>query len=91
MTQNTLDAAETGRQIKSILDYVRDCEARTAKGEQLDLAGLDDKVMMVCDAIAELPEDEAEPLETQMKTLIEALERLGRAIEEQQAALDGEE
>ncbi len=87
MKPKTLDAAETARQIKTILDYVRDCETRIIKGEQLDLAGLDDKVMEVCDSVAALDDAEAEPLETQLTALIDALEQLEDVIGEQEAAL----
>ncbi|MCE9508351.1 MAG: hypothetical protein K8R48_08605 [Alphaproteobacteria bacterium] len=78
------EAAEIGRKLKLIIDYVRDCQTRAMKGEIMDLQGLDDKVIAICDAIAELPEEEGQPLESQMSVLIESLEVLVRTMREQQ-------
>jgi len=78
------EAAAAGKQLKSIVDYVRDCQARVSRGEILDLQGLDNNVMDVCNAIAGLPEKEGHALEAQMSVLIEQLEVLARMMREQQ-------
>ena len=78
---------DVGKTLKSIIDYVRDCQARVTKGEILDLQGLDKNVMEVCDAIAKLPEKEGHALESQMSVLIESLEVLARTMKEQQDLL----
>lgn len=78
------DANEVARKLKAIVDYVRDCQARVSKGEIMDLQGLDNNVIEVCDAIAGLPEKEGQRLESQMNLLIESLEVLVRTMREQQ-------
>lgn len=77
-------ANEVGRKLKAIVDYVRDCQARVSKGEIMDLQGLDNNVIEVCDAIAGLPEKEGQRLESQMNQLIGSLEVLVRTMREQQ-------
>lgn len=84
MTKNNVEAAEVGKRLKAIVDYVRDCQARVTKGEIMDLQGLDNNVIEVCDAIAQLPEEEGQALESQMTQLIESLEVLARTMKEQQ-------
>lgn len=78
------DAAAVAKQIKGIIDYVRDCQARVTKGEIMDLQGLDKNVIDICDAIAHLPEKEGRALEGQMTQLIDSLEVLARTMKEQQ-------
>ena len=78
---------DVGKTLKSIIDYVRDCQARVTKGEILDLQGLDKNVMEVCDAIAKLPEEDGHALESQMSVLIESLEVLARTMKDQQERL----
>lgn len=77
------DAAEIGKRLKSAIDYVRDCEARVAKGDIMDLQGLDQNVIEICDAIAKLPPKEAHDLEASMSVLIERLEQLANAMKGQ--------
>ncbi len=77
-------AAEIGKRLRGIVDYVRDCQARVTKGEIMDLQGLDKNVIDVCDAIAELPEKDGQALESQMTQLIDSLEVLARTMKEQQ-------
>lgn len=77
------NAAETGKRLKMIIDYVRDCQARVTKGEIMDLQGLDKNVIEVCDAIAKLPKEEGGALEDQMGVLIDSLEVLARTMKEQ--------
>jgi hypothetical protein len=84
MTSNDNMAADVGKKLKSITAYVRDCQARVAKGEIMDLQGLDKNVIDVCDAVASLPPLEGHKLEKQMSVLIETLEELAESIKEQQ-------
>ena len=63
---------------------MRDCQVRVAKGEIMDLQGLDKNVIEVCDAIGRLPEKEGQALESQMSQLIDSLETLARMLKEQQ-------
>lgn len=78
------EAGEIGRKLTLLIDYVRDCQVRVTKGEIMDLQGLDDKVIAICDAIADLPEEDGQRLETQMTVLISSLEVLVRTMREQQ-------
>ena len=84
---NDNNAEKLDKRLKAIIDYVRDCQARTAKGEVLSLDGLDDKVVKLCNDIAVLPENEGRGLESQMSLLIESLEVLAREMREQQELL----
>jgi hypothetical protein len=84
MTNKANDAAEVGKRLRSIVDYVRDCQARVTKGEIMDLQGLDQNVIEVCDELAHLPEKDGQALESQMTQLIESLEVLARTMKEQQ-------
>lgn len=78
------EAAEIGQRLKSVTDYVRDCQARVSKGELMDLQGLDKNVIALCDAVAELPEKEGQAFEKQMSQLIESLEELANTIKERE-------
>lgn len=76
-------ASEIGKKLKTIVDYVHDCQARVTRGEIMDLQGLDKNVVEVCDAIARLPEKDGQALEGQMAQLIDSLEILARTMKEQ--------
>jgi hypothetical protein len=84
MTNKAEEAAVVAVRLKSIVEYVRDCQVRVAKGEIMDLQGLDKNVIDVCDAIGHLPEKEGEAMESQMSQLIDSLETLARMMKEQQ-------
>jgi len=75
---------DIAKRLKAITDYVRDCERRVMQGEIMDLQGLDNNVVEVCDSIAKLPPKEGQELEAQMGTLIGDLEKLANAMREQQ-------
>ena len=79
-----MNAADVGKRLKLIVDYVRDCQARVTKGEIMELQGLDKNVIELCEALGELPENEAQALEAQMTQLISSLEVLARTMKEQQ-------
>lgn len=85
MTGKANDAATIGKELETTLEYVRDCQARISKGEELELNGLDDSVIALCDAIARLPKAQADAVEEQMGALIEALEELSHIVKEQEA------
>lgn len=89
MTAEKMTADDIAKRLKSSIDYVRDCETRVTRGEIMDLEGLDKNVIEICDAIANLPRDQATPLEATMTRLIEGLEHLARAMKEQQEKLTG--
>jgi hypothetical protein len=78
------DTVELGKRLKGVIDYVRDCQARVTKGEIMDLQGLDQNVVEICDAVAALPQKESQSFEPQMGQLIDALEVLARTMKEQQ-------
>lgn len=93
MNSPETEAGAVARRLKSVIDYVHDCERRVALGEIMELEGLDGNIVEICDAIAALPGPEAEALEPQMGILIEKLESLAQAMKEQQErvlAEDGE-
>lgn len=78
------DAGQIGQRLKAVIDYVQDCERRVALGEVMELEGLDQNIVEICDAIAALGGPEAEALEPQMGILIEKLEELAQSMKEQQ-------
>jgi len=86
---NDNKSAELEKRLKTIVDYVRECQARVTKGEILSLQGLDDKVIELCDDITKLPENEGRSLESQMSLLIESLEVLASGMKEQQEGFAG--
>lgn len=88
MTNKAEEASAVAQRLKTIIDYVRDCQVRVGKGEIMDLQGLDKNVIDICDAIAKLPEQEGHALEGQMSQLIDSLEALGRMLKEQQEKFD---
>jgi hypothetical protein len=88
-TSPTPETGDIARQLKSVLDYVKDCDRRVHLGEIMDLDGLDDKVMEICDIVAALPQDKAQEYETQMGALITELEKLAKSMQEQQVKIDG--
>jgi hypothetical protein len=75
---------ELATRLKATIDYVRDCDRRVSQGEIMDLQGLDDTVVEICDSIAELEEEEGQSLEPQMATLIKGLEQLAETMKEQE-------
>ena len=79
---------ELAKRLKSITDYVRDCERRVSQGEIMDLQGLDNNVAEVCDLIAALPPKEGQELEGQMSVLIGSLETLANAMRKQDEGKD---
>lgn len=87
MSDPTLDSAAIGPELKSLLDYVQNCERRVHMGEIMDLQGLDRKVIILCDAIAHMPQQDAVALESEMMKLIEGLEKLAEGMKAQQAKM----
>lgn len=79
-----INADELAGRLKSVLDYVQDCDRRVSKGEIMDLQGLDKNVIILCDAIAGLPQKEAQAFEADMARLIEKLEVLAQSMKAQQ-------
>lgn len=89
MTGLKINATELDQRLAAVNDYVRDCERRVERGEIMDLQGLDQNVIEICDAIAGLPGAEARTLEPKMAALIDNLEVLARAMKTQQEKLGG--
>lgn len=83
----TASLADVTKQLNAIIDYVRDCESRVARGEIMDLQGLDRNVVEICDAIATLAPVDAKQTEDRMAVLIDDLEKLARGMKEQQDKL----
>lgn len=75
---------ELAKRLKATIDYVRDCERRVSLGEIMDLQGLDDTVVDICDHLGQLPEEEGQSLEPQMAVLIKGLEQLADTMREQE-------
>lgn len=88
-TAQTPDTGDIAQELKSVLDYVKDCDRRVHLGEIMDLDGLDDKVMDICDKVAALTQEEAQVFEDQMGVLIKELEKLAKSMQEHQAKIDG--
>lgn len=84
------DSAALGEQLSAILDYVRQCEMRVARGEVMELSGLDRTVMQLCEDVMRLPTVEARTLQPRMMQLIEGLDVLATRIKEQKAATGGQ-
>ncbi|HEX2751860.1 MAG TPA: hypothetical protein VHP34_01890 [Alphaproteobacteria bacterium] len=84
------DSKEVGDRLKQVADYVKDCDRRVNRGEIMDLQGLDKTVREICDAMAQLPEDEVEKHESAMSALIKDLETLAKSMKAQQEMEDGE-
>ena len=88
-TEQTPDTQDLSQQLKAVLDYVKDCDRRVHLGEIMDLDGLDDKVMDICDKVAALSQEEAQEYEDQMGVLIKDLESLAKSMQAQQVKIDG--
>ena len=84
------DAGELHERLKAIVDYVRDCQRRVSQGDIMDLKGLDQNVLEICDSIAALPPEEGRKLEDQMSALIEDLETLANNMRAQQEKMEAE-
>jgi hypothetical protein len=78
------DAQEIGTRLKSLIDYVQDCERRVLRGEIVDMQGLDRNVADVCTSLTALPRTDARNLEERMSMLVEKLGELAGAMREQQ-------
>jgi len=81
---------EVATRLKSITDYVRDCERRVTQGDIMDLQGLDDNVVEICDLIAALPPADGQALEAPMQSLIADLEKLAAAMRDQSEKFEAE-
>lgn len=89
MTAEALDKSEIGTRLTSVTAYVQDCERRVLMGEIMDLQGLDRNIIILCDAIAALPQEEAKTYEDRMATLIEKLEVLAQSMRAQHEKMTG--
>lgn len=83
------DADALATQLASVLDYVRQCELRAAKGEVMELSGLDRTVMLMCEDIVRLPTPQARNLQPRMQQLVESLDQLALRMREQKALTGG--
>ena len=84
MEEKANEVVELENRLKQSIDYVRDCDARVTKGEIMELQGLDNNVIELCEGIAKLPQEEAKVLQDKMDILIKALEGLAKTIKEHQ-------
>lgn len=82
------DSADITDRMQSILNYVQDCQRRVHMGEIMDLNGLDNTVVDICNDIAAMPPEEARAMEDRMTKLIDSLEELAGAMREQQEKID---
>lgn len=90
MDKKPESAADVSGRLKSVQDYVLDCQRRVNQGEIMDLDGLDKAVIGICDAVASLPPAEAQALEDKLGELIGSLEELADAMRARQEEIDGE-
>ena len=84
MTKQTKAAEDIRKEIQTVIDYVRNCETRALKGEVLELQGLDQNVLLICNKIAGLDAPHAKTIEPLMAVLIEVLDRLASTLKNQQ-------
>ena len=80
----TETASDIKKRLKTIVDYVRDCEARVVRGEIREMQGLDKNVEEICNEIATLPRSESREMEQHMAQLVEGLDQLATAMRRQQ-------
>jgi hypothetical protein len=78
------DIAEIDTRLKSIIDYVQDCERRVMRGEIMDLKGLDRNVIEICEALGAMPRAEARTMEARMKSLVDRLDALAQSMKAHQ-------
>ncbi len=84
MTKQSDAASSIAKEVQRIIDYVRDCEVRATRGEVLELQGLDQNVLIVCNKIAGLDVPHSKVVEPMMATLIEELDNLASTLKTQQ-------
>lgn len=85
------DNQDVAKRLTSIIDYVRDCERRVNQGELMELDGLDETVIDLCNDVGALPPDESKALEQQMSSLIRDLEALAESMRVMARKMDAEE
>ena len=87
------DAQNIAERLTLVTDYIHDCERRVVRGEIMDLKGLDQNVVDLCNEITAMPRAESQSLEKKMVNLVDSLERLAGVIrhqyEEQQKTAGG--
>lgn len=82
---------ETPEQLwEQIARFVLVTQEHVAQGGDADLAGLDAKVQELCDAILDLPREEAAVYEQRLGALGEALETLKLGLENVQGEIEDE-
>lgn len=85
------DSQELAKRLTAIIDYVRDAERRVNQGELMELDGLDDNVLELCEGVGALPPAESKAFEKQMSSLIHDLEALTTAMRTMAQKMDEEE
>ena len=74
------DAQNIEIRIENIKNYIMDCNLRVARGENIDLRGLDEGVEDICNEVLAMPSAEAKKFQPHLKTIITALDKLVRTI-----------
>ena len=80
-TENIDKKQQIKESLVRLTTYVHDCTKRISMGESVDLSGLDEKTIMLCDDIRALPEGEAAEFAEPMKDLIASIDHMAAQIE----------
>lgn len=91
MTAEQETAENMIARLEAVLDYIRVAEGRLAKGEIVDLSGLDRTVGAICEAVESADPVTAKKTEPLMVRLIKDLDTLAKAMQKQFAELQGGE
>lgn len=91
MTAEQETAESIIARLEAVLDYIRVAEGRLAKGEIVDLSGLDRTVGAICEAVENAEPAVAKKAEPLMERLIASLDALARAMQKQFSELKGKE
>ena len=66
--------------IEKMIAYVRDCERRLHAGQSVDLTGLDETTIKLCEEIAALPKDIAKPLADRLEVFVAAIDTMAAVL-----------
>ena len=75
---NDFNALE--KELDDMLVYIQQCEGRIARGESIDLSGLDQKTEDICAAIIALPRDEGQQLADKLTDFVAVMDRISDSL-----------
>ena len=89
-TQSTASAANANQIIIQLQTFMGRCEELLDEGKEVNLAGMDEQVATLCEAIAQMPFEQADRLRPKLDSLMQEFDTLSQKLQQQKDLLSGE-